>query len=177
MRPRPYRETTSLFCGLLYSERAVLTETITALQDLFGPFLFASKPFPWDFSHHYDNELGSPVSRSFVFFPPQFDPSFLSDVKLATIGLEDRFAQDGRRRINVDPGYIAPSKVVLASAKNYSHRIYLGKGIYGELTLSCLKGRFEPLPYTYYDYRDARTLEIFVRVRSLLKDLTAPGAF
>lgn len=174
MRPRPYRETTSLFCGLLFSDRAVLSEAVSGLQDIFGPYLLASEPFAWDFSGHYDAELGRPVLRSFLFFPPQFDPSLLPDAKLLAISLEERLSLNARRRVNIDPGFLALSKVVLASAKNYSHRIYLGKGIYGELTLRCVKDRFEAMPYTYHDYRDERTLSVLLQARSLLKLLSAP---
>jgi hypothetical protein len=67
--------------------------------------------------------------------------------------MEARFPNErGGRKVNIDPGYLAASKFILATGKDYSHRIYLGKGIYGDLTLIVQKGAFTPLPWTYPDY-------------------------
>ena len=89
--------------------------------------------------------------------------------------IEKTFSLDGRRQINIDPGYVTLAKVVLSSKKNYSHRIYLGKGVYGELELFYKDGRFNPLPYTYYDYRDDTVLPIFLKARDLLKGILKAG--
>ncbi|MBW1723631.1 MAG: DUF4416 family protein [Deltaproteobacteria bacterium] len=43
--------------------------------------------------------------------------------------------------------------MILASTKNFSHRIYLKDGIWAELTLSYANGTFVTHPWTYPDYQ------------------------
>ena len=85
-----------------------------------------------------------------------------------TIGVEKKLSENGRRRINIDPGYLTPSKVVLASTKNYSHRIYMGKGIYAEATLVFRNGRYGPHLFTYRDYASEAYVDIFCEARKTL---------
>jgi len=139
------------------------------LVSRFGNVLLESNEFAWTHTHYYDDELGTPVYRRVLFFGETFDPLVLPDIKLETNLLEASFTIEGRRRVNIDPGYIMRSRVVLASAKDYSHRIYLGKGIYGEVELYYQGNQYNPLPYTYYDYRDTRCLALFKVARKELR--------
>ena len=116
------------------------------MQDKFGNILFQSNIQPWEYSEHYNKELGNQIYRNFIFFDEIIDPSALADIKLLTNDIEAIYSQDGKRRINLDPGYITLAKVVLASTKNYSHRIYLGKGIYAELALIYKNNQFIAMP-------------------------------
>lgn len=162
-----------LFVGSLFSVRDVHNATATILKEKFGNLLFESPPLPWNYTDYYAGELRPPLYKGFFFFDAIIDPSFLVDAKLATNEIELNSSADNRRKINLDPGYMSLAKVVLASTKNYSHRIYLGKGIYGELELIYKDGRFNTLPYTYPDYRDETCLKIFIKARGLLKKILA----
>ncbi|MBI5074106.1 MAG: DUF4416 family protein [Nitrospirae bacterium] len=161
-----------LFLALLFAAREAFDLALPILRERFGAVLFESPESDWSHSHYYDRELGIPVLRRFIFFRGLFDASTLPEIKLDTNCLEGVFSQDGKRRINIDPGYITSSKVVLASAKDYSHRLYLGRGIYGEVALYFQGNRFHPMPYTYQDYREPRGLDIFEKARKELKKLT-----
>jgi hypothetical protein len=165
-------EKSLLFIGALFSQRELLTSVVPVLTARFGEVLFESPESAWSHSHYYDEELGSPIFRRFYFFRALFDPLALPDAKLETNDLESAFVKDGRRSINLDPGYIMRSRVVLASAKDYSHRIYLGKGIYGEVVLYYQGNSFHPFPYTYCDYRTPASLDMFKNVRKELRRLT-----
>ncbi|RLE07750.1 DUF4416 domain-containing protein, partial [Candidatus Aerophobetes bacterium] len=56
------------------------------------------------------------------------------------------------------------------TTKNQQHRLYLGDGIYGEVTLRYRRGKgFEPWQWTYPDYRTAEYLEIFNKIRELYR--------
>jgi hypothetical protein len=158
-----------LFIGCLFSDTGVFDEVFPILKDNFGNILFQSSIHPWEYSGHYDKELGTPIYRNFIFFDRIIDPSTLADIKLFTNGLENIYSQNGKRRINLDPGYLTLAKVVLASTKNYSHRIYLGKGIYAELALLYKNNQFISMPYTYNDYKDEAYVVMFMKVRNLLK--------
>ena len=85
--------------------------------------------------------------------------------KLITNFIESDLSTGGARRVNLDPGYMDAARVVLASTKDHAHRILLGKGIYGEVTLLYRDGAFRPLPWTYPDYREAATLAFLKGVR------------
>ena len=158
-----------LFIGTLFPDKSLFNHVFPVLQDKFGTILFQSNIQPWKYSTHYNQELGSPLYRNFIFFDKIIDPSTLADIKLLTNGIEAVYSRDGKRLINLDPGYITLAKVVLASTKNYSHRIYLGKGIYAELALFYKNHQFMSMPYTYSDYKDQAYLSMFTTVRNLLK--------
>lgn len=163
-------ENAFLFIGSLFSEIKIFEAVLPILTGKFGGFLYKSPSLLWNFTSHYDKELGTPIYRNFIFFNSIIDPVFLVDAKLITSEIEILFSNNKNRQINLDPGYITLAKVVLASTKNYSHRIYLGRGIYGELTLMFVNGKFNPLSYTYNDYKDEIFLNMFYEARGLLKN-------
>lgn len=158
-----------VFIGALFSDKTIFAKVLPLLQDKFGEILFQSNTRPWKYSDHYNKELGSLIYRNFIFFDKIIDPSTLADIKLFTNDIEAVYSQNGKRCVNLDPGYITLAKIVLASTKNYSHRIYLGKGIYAELALLYKNRQFVPMPYTYNDYKDQAYLGMFMKVRNLLK--------
>ncbi len=166
---RNHPEEAVIFVASLFSSFEVLNDVSPMLRDRFGQVYFESGPLPWNFSGYYNGELGAPLYRHFIFFENVVDPVLLVDAKLTLGEIEKEFSTCGKRRINLDPGYMTLAKVVLASRKNYSHRIYLGNGVFCELELFYQEGRFNPLPYTYFDYRDDNFLAIFTRARLLFK--------
>ncbi len=161
-----------LFLALLFAAKEIIDVSLPILGEHFGDILFETPEAAWSHSHYYDKELGTPVIRRFIFFRSLFDAARLPEIKLQTNSLEDAFSREGKRRINIDPGYITSSKVVLASAKDYSHRLYLGRGIYGEVALYFQGNRFHPMPYTYQDYREPGGVDMFEKARRELKKLT-----
>ncbi len=166
---RNYPEDAVIFIASLFSSQDVFEAAAPRLKDLFGSVYYESAALPWDYSTYYDSELGTPLYRHFMFFEAVVDPVLLVEAKLAVGDIEKEFSINGNRQINLDPGYLSLAKVVLASRKNYSHRIYLGRGVFCELELFYQEGRFNPLPYTYFDYRDDRFLKFFTKARTLLK--------
>lgn len=166
-----------VFIGSLFSDKTIFDQVVPLLQDKFGKILFQSNILHWEYSDHYSKELGSRIYRNFIFFDEIIDPSTLADIKLLTNDIEAIYSQNGKRRINLDPGYITLAKVVLASTKNYSHRIYLGKGIYAELALFYKNQQFIAMPYTYKDYKNQDNLIMFMKIRNLLKKIHGRKAY
>jgi len=160
-----------LFIGTLYSGTEIFDYSKGILERNFGDILLASPSIPWDYSSYYKDELGWPLFRQFIFFKNLIDPGLLADIKLKTNEIEDALSSKGKRCINLDPGYLTLSKIVLASTKNYVHRIYLGKGIYGEVTLIYKDGIYSPHLFTYRDYQDKPCIEIFMNAREMLKKM------
>jgi len=162
-------EKTLLFVGALFCKEHYYIEAYRSLEKAFGEAIMETPPLCWDFSEHYKKEMGEPLFRRFLFFKDLIEPDKLSEIKLMTNDLERELSAEGRRNINLDPGYLTLAKVVLASTKNYSHRIYLKKGIFAEVTLifSKAQGKFIPNINTYNDYKDERYGKFFLLARDL----------
>ena len=161
-----------LFIGTLYSDKSVVPEAQKLLEENFGEILMTSPATPWDYSTYYKDEIGSPLMRQFLFFKTLINPGMLADIKLKTNDIEDMLSHEGKRCINLDPGYLTLSNIVLASTKNYSHRIYLSKGIFGEVTLIYKGETYHPHLFTYRDYQDKTSIELFLNVREVLKKMS-----
>jgi hypothetical protein len=119
--------------------------------------------------------MGSPLLRQFIAFARPIDPGDLAAIKHETNDLEAQLAASEPARrlavtrpINLDPGCLEPSKLVLATTKNFSHRVYLGQAIYAEATLAYRSGRWQPWPYTYPDYASGRYFPFLTAVRNHL---------
>src|SRR4030043_1368343 len=173
MRKVKYPEPSLLFIGLLYADPGTFNHSKEILEKNFGDILHTSPSIPWDYSSYYKDELGWPLFRQFIFFKNLIDPGILADIKLKTNEIEDALSSKGKRCINLDPGYLTLSKIVLASTKNYAHRIYLGKGVYGEVTLVYVykDSTYTPHLFTYRDYQDKTCIEMFLNVRAMLKKM------
>jgi hypothetical protein len=159
-----------LLFGLLLSEGVNAEAVHQCLGEVFGEPLEVSEIWPFDFTDYYEAEMGSALRRQFLAVTGDFDPGCLAEVKLRTNCLEQEMAEGGRRRVNIDPGYLTLAKLTLASTKDHSHRVYLGQGIFGEVTLVFhRRGGYEPMPWTYPDYRDDRVRAWLGRLREALR--------
>jgi hypothetical protein len=117
--------------------------------------------------------MGSPIIRCFWAFTPLIAPSQIAEVKKTTNELEASLAAEYgrvRRPVNLDPGYLEESKIVLASTKNFYHRILLADGIYGEVTLHFSAGSWQVFPWTFPDYRSGRYNYFFTRLRQAYRE-------
>ncbi len=165
--PKPVKP----FVALLSNHESLFPSVEGDLRSIFGSIDSVSETFPWQVTDYYENEMGPRLLRRFVSFEPLTLPERLPEIKLRTQDLEGNYQwfEGGKRgrRVNIDPGYLETSKVVLASTKDASHRIYLCSGIYGEVTLRFESGHFQPLAHTYPDYRWQETLSFFAAMRSL----------
>ncbi|MGO9613272.1 MAG: DUF4416 family protein [Dissulfurispiraceae bacterium] len=166
-----------LFIGALFQQTGYYLEARHALEKMFGEIVMESSPIQWNFSDYYADEMGEPLYKKFIFFKKLVSQEDIASIKLMTNATESEFSRAGKRKINLDPGYLTSAKIVLASTKDYSHRIYLRDGIYGEVTLIFKRGRFTAHLNTYKDYLDERYFMVFAVARKLLSLLSSiePG--
>lgn len=157
--------TVTLFSGIIAADEACLRDAVAALAAVWGAVADHSDVMPFAFTNYYGPEMGPGLLRQWVAFAGGRAQDELAGLKLQANDIEQQFAAGGRRRVNIDPGYVTPAKVVLASTKDYSHRMYLAHGIYAEVTMMFQKGKYVFLPWTYFDYRSATALEFFRRIR------------
>jgi hypothetical protein len=166
---RPNREKAFLFAGILFAGPNFLDQAAERLKECYGEIILESEVFDWSHSVHYIDELGQRIKKKFFLFDHILSPETIADIKLATNEIEKELSINGKRTVNIDPGYLTLAKVVLATTKNYSHRLYLGKGIYVELTLYFRGGVFHPMPFAYEDYKKEEYIEFFTRARELIR--------
>jgi len=166
--PKPVK----LIVGILAANYHCLHTAADVLSDKLGKVDFTSEVWPFDKTDYYREQTGPRILRQFVSIKRLIDPGKLAKVKHQTNKLEQKLAAKLglplTRPVNLDPGIIEPSKLVLATTKNYSHRIYIGKKMYAEVTLIFDKGRWQPQAYTYPDYRQQCYFDFFEIVRTRL---------
>jgi len=164
-----------LIVGMFAPREGLFEAARSSLTEAYGPVDHASPVWPFDFTAYYAQEFGESLLRQFLSFAELMDPAKLAQIKVYTNALEQQHASAGKRQVNLDPGYIDLSKLVLATTKNHQHRIYLGQGIYAEVTLRYTRKSFRPWEWTYPDYRTDHYLQFFNQVReTLLQQLREP---
>ena len=160
--PKPAK----LIIGIFTQEKKIIGNLVPAFASMFGKIDLVSPWLPFNFTTYYETEMGSPLVRRVFAFKKLIEQDNLAGVKAATNRIEQTYLQSEKRRVNIDPGYILSERVVLASGKNFNHRIYVGDGIYADLTLIYQKGNFQKLPWTYPDYADHAMLNFLEQVRN-----------
>jgi hypothetical protein len=159
--PKPAK----LVVGLFTRDRLIVEQLSDKLLGAFGDFDLVSCWLPFDYTTYYEREMGAPLFRRMFAFKPLIEQSELSTIKAVTNRIENQFTSHNKRMVNIDPGYLSQERFVLASGKNFTHRIYIGQGIYADLTLIYQRGAFEKLPWTYPDYADEPVLAFLEKVR------------
>ncbi len=166
-------EAAKLFMSLIALESEIFHQGVKDLRSIFGESDALSERLPFDFTDYYTREMGRPLFRRFITFERLISIPSLPDIKQATHRLEEKYAvHSGNRRLNIDPGYICLEHVILATTKGYTHRPYLRDGIYADLTLIYRNKSFQPLEWTYPDYRQEGVITLFNQFRGkYLEDL------
>jgi Domain of unknown function (DUF4416) len=162
-KPQPVK----FFVGILTCMPAALTELRGTLEEQLGSVDIESPLLEFVYTDYYEPEMGAGLKRKFWGFSRLASADALVDLKLFTNRVEQGLAVDEKRTMNIDPGYLTAARIVLASTKDFSHRLYLGKGIYGEVTLVFEKKDFRALPWTYPDYRSEDYLSYFRELRKV----------
>lgn len=138
-----------LIAGILYPDDIFLNWVLDEVSLKWGTRERLSPPFPFDKTDYY-RDISPVLYRRFVSFQGLFDPGEIASFKLEACEIESR--SGSKRRVNIDPGYIDGARLVLASTKDHSHRIYIGKGIYAEVTMRFRFGKWVPFDYTFPDF-------------------------
>lgn len=161
-----------LIVGILAADEDCLSVARETLVSEFGRADLVSDVWPFTQTDYYKDETGENILRQFVSKEKLIDPGRLAKIKHKTNKLERQLAAKLGlalpRPVNLDPGVVEASKLILATTKNYSHRIYIGEKMYAEVTLIFDKGAWQSLPYTYPDYKQECYHKFFNEVRRRL---------
>ena len=161
-----------LFMAIMHTSDFPVEELHEKLASIAGAIEEKLSPYSFIFTDYYSEEMGDGLRKYFVSFEKPMNPEYLIELKLSAVELENHYSTGGSRRVNIDPGYVCPAKVVLSTSKDYSHRLYLGKGIFGDVHLQYRKNEYISNPWTYADYKQPAVLEFLIRIRTrLMKQL------
>jgi hypothetical protein len=160
--PRPAK----MVVGILAASQETIEDAKSLLELRFGRIDLTSEIIPFSHSSYYAEEMGSSLHRLWVSHDKLISPAELARKKLETNEMEESRSVAGRRRINLDPGYLTGSTFVLATTKEAAHRVYLGEGIYGEVTLLYQHQSWKVLDWTYPDYREETSMGFLEKVRN-----------
>jgi hypothetical protein len=157
------------FIGALFSDKDRLENAKQVWVNRIGEIDMESKSFPFDVTDYYEAEMGTPIFRQFFSFASLMSPGKLADLKLICNDIEEQFAVDNHRKVNLDIGYLDFHKMVLASAKYNGHKVYLSEGVYADVTLVFERGEFHSLEHTFPDFKSGQYDEVFMRFRNTYK--------
>lgn len=161
MEPAPVK----LFTGVIYGPSSPIDECLRSLGEGIGEIEIMSGDMPFDRTRYYEEEMGPALRRVIITFRELIRREEIVEIKIFTNKLEKVFSYENKRTINIDPGYIAQEHIILATGKGYSHRPYLGRGVYADLTLLYVKDDFRKLEWTYPDYGSDEMIELFRKLR------------
>ncbi|MFH1441538.1 MAG: DUF4416 family protein [Candidatus Omnitrophota bacterium] len=189
-----------LIIGFIFNNETALRKAKSYLKKYFGQIDFESIVLPFIHSDYYDKEFGKNLKRQFISFQKLINAERLADIKIISNKIEEKLAINHRlremeltplprrgdsflrkqeggavfnpRSINIDPGYLDMAKLILATTKDFVHRIYLKKGIFSEVTLFYRDKSFSPWEWSYPDYKTKEYLSIFNQIRTIYAQQT-----
>jgi hypothetical protein len=167
-QPQPVK----LMVGILAADGRCLDAACRRVIETFGQADLTSPVYPFDLTEYYKEQAGPNILRQFLAIEQLIDPGQMADIKHKANQIEKELAESLKtpfsRPVNLDPGYVEPSKLVLASTKNFAHRVYIGTGIWAEVTLTYNRGIWQVYPYTFPDFKSGRYNTFLSEVREKL---------
>ena len=158
----------ALFAAIMYSDEKTAKKAVEMLVKKFGKLSFESEEYEFNATDFYEDEFGTDLKKRFILFEKKIDREQLAEIKIFSNKVEDKLAKNKKRTVNIDPGYITQANVVLASCKEFPHRIYVGKGIHAEVEMIFKKDRIEYPQYVYKDYQTELAKKFFLDARKEL---------
>jgi hypothetical protein len=168
MKPKKALKAKLIIC-VMFANDDSYSKVLKELTGVFGETDDSSLPYDFTmFSNYYEKEMGKIIKKRFITFKRLIQMERHADIKILTNKIEDKFAENGKRTVNLDPGYVTPYSIVLASAKPRSNKIYLKKGIYADMVMNFSKNRCIVLPTTFKDFQDEKNQDFFMKIRNKL---------
>ena len=164
-----------LIIGVIYADPQWLLKAKSEIKRQSWEIENQSQEFAFDQTDYYSKEMGDGLKRCFLSIKGLQSLEFSAEWKLKTLEIEKQLSNKGKRRINLDPGYLDLSRVVLLSGKEGSHKIYLRNSVWADLVLLKDKGGYRNLPWTFPDIRTGRYDDFFLQIREEFKKEKSSG--
>jgi len=154
-----------LVISFISKDKELINSCIKKVGQKFSPADFVTEFVDFTHTSYYEKELGGSLKRRFASFKKLLDRKDLVKVKKLTNLIENETVHSKKRRINIDPGFLTIENFILASGKNFTHRVYLKDGIFADLTLIFTKNDFKELSWTYPDYKEKAVKDMLRKIR------------
>lgn len=164
-----------LFFSIIFNKYSDLGNCLSDLKSKYSDIELISNIFDFEFSDYYNEEMGNGLSRKFISFKKLISRDKIVDIKIYSNILEKKYSIRGKRTVNLDPGYLSAEHLILSTGKGFSHRPYLGNGVYADLTLLFQDNKFKSLDWTYPDYKTEHIQSYFYELRKLYLDRLRKG--
>ena len=171
------------FVAIFSADVQAIERACELAQQAWGSCFRQSDDLPFDQTRYYFSAMGQPLYKRLVAFQKPIDPTELVESKQQSNLWETQIQQEFEARaagaqnevvervVNIDPGYLTEAKVVLATMKDRDHRLYMGQGVFAEVTLFFqLPGRWVDSRWTYPDYKLPAYHDFFMACRQYLRD-------
>ena len=145
-----------LFAAVLYAREDTMQTALRFMESVWGEIDYAGTDHLFDLTDYYEPEMGKNLRRRLISFQELFPPEHLGEAKRVANDIEDKSAGENGRMVNLDAGYLDLNKIVLASFKGAGQKIYLGDGVWADMTARYRGGRYQPFEWTFPDFRDGR---------------------
>jgi len=154
-----------LFFNIFSKKKDLIILTLNEIKNNYGEFSWLTPFFPFISTRYYEKEFGDNLIRIIAALYNLIEQDRLVETKKFAFQLEKKLAEKGKRLVNIDPGMITAERLILATGKNFTHRIYLGEGIYADLNLIFQKKSFRSLAWTFPDYGSREFISLFNNAR------------
>ena len=169
MAPRQPPDPVKAFVAAIGKDGQLLEDARRRLESRWGAVDLCSEHFPFGHTTYYADEMGSGLNRWFFSFESLIDPAQLVELKADAVAVEQALCREDRREVNLDPGYLDYTKVVLASYKYGGQKVYLREGVYADIVLLYARGRFEPFAWTFPDFQSGAYDGVLSEIRGLYR--------
>lgn len=140
--------------------------SLKELEKEFGIINTISSEYIFSHSNYYNKEMGDDIKKRFLVFENMIERDYITQVKKITDSIEKKYANNDNRSVNLDPAILTLENFILATNKNFTHRIYLKDGVFADLTLIYKKKEgYSKLPWTYADYSSEYTIDFLNKIR------------
>lgn len=154
----------NLLFAVMYPNEESLSKSISFLEKEFGKIKSKSEPYDFTFTHYYESEFGSELKKIIIIFGKTIEKKELIQIREKTGEIESELSQNNNRTVNIDPGYISKTELVLATKKGKDFKELLGNGIYAHKVLEFKNGEIITFRHTFADYRTDKNFEFFKKI-------------
>ena len=163
-------EPVKLFVAALYACEDALRTAVSSTESAWGEIDYTGPDHPFDPTDYYEPEMGKNLRRRLISFRKLFPPERLCEAKHTSNDIENRYAVETGRLVNLDVGYLDLNKIVLASFKGAGQKIYLGGGAWADMIARYRDGRYQPFEWTFPDFKDGRYDAELKAIREILRE-------
>lgn len=158
-----------LIAAILYRSEKEYEQLLPLLKDTYSAVDYQGNFFPFVETDYYEMEMGKGLVRGMISFEQLVHPGCLAEVKHQSRDLEDQFSIDSNRRVNIDIGYMDMFKVVLASFKGRSNKIYLSDDVWADMILYYESGAYKSFMWGFPDFKSGIYDADLMEIRSIYK--------